>query len=182
MLRHIPACVFPYFKVPPSWSKHMLLPTTRRRRSSSFSTKRSGSIMSTRRSGHRGTASLNFWINIVCWISSVAQDPAKLLNPRCTEFTEVTGKRSSKATIRSVEGCHLSRKEMSSTPCSLAFYMKFKRWEEIGELRGTRCICKEGDLNGAPTRSDACEIGGSVAPGESSKLSSKLSRLAKRGH
>jgi hypothetical protein len=48
-------------------------------------------IDSIRRSGHRGTSCLNWWINFVMWVSSVFKAPERFLDPnvRCGE--DVTG-------------------------------------------------------------------------------------------
>lgn len=44
-----------------------------------------------RRSGHRGTSCLNWWINYVMWTSSIFQEPERFLDPEVRKGNDVTG-------------------------------------------------------------------------------------------
>lgn len=44
-----------------------------------------------RRSGHRGTSCLNWWINFVMWVCSVFEAPERFLNPSVRKGKDVTG-------------------------------------------------------------------------------------------
>ena len=44
-----------------------------------------------RRSGHRGTSCLNWWMNFVCWHCAIFEDPEKFLDPTHRYGTDVMG-------------------------------------------------------------------------------------------
>jgi len=48
-------------------------------------------INAIRRSGHRGTSCLNWWINFCMWTSSVFREPARFLDPTRRKGTDLTG-------------------------------------------------------------------------------------------
>lgn len=50
-------------------------------------------IDSIRRSGHRGTSCLNWWVNFVCWHSAISSTPEKYLDPSVRKTIDVTGRR-----------------------------------------------------------------------------------------
>lgn len=51
------------------------------------------SIDSIRRSGHRGTSCLNWWINFVMWVSAIYKAPERYLDPKVRWGEDVTGTR-----------------------------------------------------------------------------------------
>jgi hypothetical protein len=44
-----------------------------------------------RRSGHRGTSCLNWWINFTMWVTSVFRDPQRFLDPTIRKGIDLTG-------------------------------------------------------------------------------------------
>jgi hypothetical protein len=48
-------------------------------------------INAIRRSGHRGTSCLNWWMNFVCWHCAIFEDPELFLDPSHRYGTDVTG-------------------------------------------------------------------------------------------
>jgi hypothetical protein len=48
-------------------------------------------IDSIRRSGHRGTSCLNWWVNFVCWHCAIFEDPEEFLDPTHRYGKDVTG-------------------------------------------------------------------------------------------
>lgn len=52
---------------------------------------RKETINAIRRSGHRGTSCLNWWINFVCWHCAIFEDPELFLDPEHRWGTDVTG-------------------------------------------------------------------------------------------
>ncbi len=48
-------------------------------------------INAIRRSGHRGTSCLNWWMNFVCWHSAIFEDPELFLDPAHRYGRDVTG-------------------------------------------------------------------------------------------
>jgi len=50
-------------------------------------------IVNIRRSGHRGTSCLNFWVNFVMWACSVSSTPEMYLDEKVRWTTDVTGTR-----------------------------------------------------------------------------------------
>ena len=73
ILKHIAECVFPYFVVPPQWNEAHLIANDKKRLRLVWRqhiSKWVWEIMAQRRSGHRGTSTLNRWLNFVCRINS----------------------------------------------------------------------------------------------------------------
>jgi len=48
-------------------------------------------IAAIRRSGHRGTSTLNWWMNFTCWHCAIFEDPEAFLNPDVKWGTDVCG-------------------------------------------------------------------------------------------
>jgi hypothetical protein len=48
-------------------------------------------IPAIRRSGHRGTSVLNYWVNYVMWVCAVFDSPSRFLDPKARVGTDVSG-------------------------------------------------------------------------------------------
>lgn len=94
VLYHIMEILVDYGVVPDSWAQEHSKANEKEQLKLFFKNKFETlriTIDSIRRSGHRGTSCLNWWINFVMWVSSVFKAPERFLDPnvRCGE--DVTG-------------------------------------------------------------------------------------------
>lgn len=162
ILEHIASVLFPYFKVPPEWSEKHLEANKKPTIKLVYRDKVGRyvwDILAIRRSGHRGTSSLNFWVNLVCWVCSIAKEPWTLLDPKRTTFIDVEGnKRWWKGVFEGDDSlCRVAPKVLPGS----SFHELFIRfWDRAGhnmklvfvenraEFCGTHYHCKDGDLIG----------------------------------
>ena len=90
--------IFPYFVIPPQWSEAHT--SANQSKTIKIVWKKYlcryvwavWEILAIRRSGHRGTSILIFWLNLVCWLCAVTNEPVKLLNPTVNSFIDITGR------------------------------------------------------------------------------------------
>lgn len=93
-LKHILQVLVPYGVVPEQWHReHVAL--CEKRELKIFFTKKLDKmkckIDAIRRSGHRGTSCLNWWINFVNWSCSIFKQPERFLDPKIRNGLDETG-------------------------------------------------------------------------------------------
>lgn len=96
VLKHISWHLSQYTMVPPQWEKEHASANQRETFCLIFKEKLMTyfiHLKAIRRSGHRGTSCLNWWVNFVMWICSIARDPVVLLNQNCDWCVGVDGRK-----------------------------------------------------------------------------------------
>lgn len=96
VLRHIMEIVIEYGVVPEAWhqqhTKACELKTLKLFYQDAYDKVRI-KIDAIRRSGHRGTSVLNWWINFVMWVCSIFTEPWRFLDPTFRTGVDVTGQK-----------------------------------------------------------------------------------------
>ena len=96
VLRHIAMHLMEYYLVPPQWEQEHTKTNTADRCNLVFRDKLMTyfvELKGIRRSGHRGTSCLNWWVNFVLWSASVSINPWVLLYPKQDFCKGIDGKR-----------------------------------------------------------------------------------------
>lgn len=94
ILRHIASCLSEHYIQPQSWEEaHCKLNEKAKLKLffSKFEETFRVTIDAIRRSGHRGTSVLNWWINFVMWMCSVFAEPERFLDPETRWGVDVGG-------------------------------------------------------------------------------------------
>lgn len=94
ILRHIFEVLSEFGVIPECWMEEHSLACEQKRLRLFFSNKFetiSVTIDAIRRSGHRGTSCLNWWINFVMWVSSVFKEPERFLDPDVRKGEDLVG-------------------------------------------------------------------------------------------
>jgi hypothetical protein len=94
ILRHIMEVIIEYGVVPEQWHREHMACCEKKELRLFFKKKADKiriKIDAIRRSGHRGTSCLNWWINFVCWTCSIFKEPAKFLEPQIRKGLDETG-------------------------------------------------------------------------------------------
>ncbi|APG78091.1 RNA-dependent RNA polymerase [Beihai weivirus-like virus 2] len=94
VITHIGACLAQTGLVPETWIKaHEKIneKATYNLYYKKFAEVLKKEIPAIRRSGHRGTSVLNWWINFVMWICSVFEEPERFLDPKVRAGKDVAG-------------------------------------------------------------------------------------------
>lgn len=95
VLRHITTVLCNFGVIPSTWMEEHQRACEKKTLRLFFSNKfetMSTSIDAIRRSGHRGTSCLNWWINFVLWVSSVFKEPERFLDVAVRNGTDLTGR------------------------------------------------------------------------------------------
>jgi len=95
VLRHIAQVLIPYGVVPEQWHEEHLKCNEKKSLKLFFDGKMDKmrmTIDAIRRSGHRGTSCLNWWMNFVNWACSIFKEPEKFLDPTARKATDETGR------------------------------------------------------------------------------------------
>ena len=95
VLRHISTHLLEYYMVPPQWEKEHSQMNTVDRYNLDFKDKLMTyfiQLKAIRQSGHRGTSSLNWWVNLVMWCCSISSNPWVLLFERQDSCKGIDGK------------------------------------------------------------------------------------------
>lgn len=94
VLWHICEILCEYGVIPSSWMEEHSQACDKKKLKLFFENKfetMSVTIDAIRRSGHRGTSSLNWWMNFVMWTCSVFKVPARFLDPEIRRGEDLTG-------------------------------------------------------------------------------------------
>ncbi len=94
ILRHIFEVLSEYGVIPSAWMEEHSLACEQKKLRLFFSNKfeqMSVTIDAIRRSGHRGTSCLNWWINFVMWTCSVFKQPERFLDPSVRRGEDLVG-------------------------------------------------------------------------------------------
>lgn len=95
ILKHIMQVLAEFGVVPESWMEEHQRACEQQKLKLFFSNKfekMTVTIDAIRRSGHRGTSCLNWWINYVMWVSSVFREPKRFLDPTVRKGIDLTGR------------------------------------------------------------------------------------------
>lgn len=94
VLKHIMKVLVEYGIIPQGWMEEHQAACEQKKLRLFFSNKfekLSVEIDAIRRSGHRGTSCLNWWINFVLWVCSVFEEPERFLDPLVRVGKDLTG-------------------------------------------------------------------------------------------
>jgi len=100
ILRHIMEVLVQYGVVPEQWHKEHLAMNEKTKFKTFFTSKWKGDgkgqsmvlkFDAIRRSGHRGTSCLNWWINFVLWVAGIFECPEEFLNPNKRNGKDLEG-------------------------------------------------------------------------------------------
>jgi hypothetical protein len=94
ILRHIMEVLITYGIVPESWHQAHTKACEAKELKLFYKDKYDTiriTIDAIRRSGHRGTSCLNWWINFVMWVTSIFPEPERFLDPKIRSGVDVTG-------------------------------------------------------------------------------------------
>lgn len=94
VLRHIMQVLVPYGVVPEQWHEEHLQCNEKKKLKLFFQKKMDKmrmTIDAIRRSGHRGTSCLNWWMNFVNWTCSIFKQPERFLDPSVRNSEDETG-------------------------------------------------------------------------------------------
>jgi len=94
VLRHIFEILADYGVLPSTWMEEHSLACEQKKLRLFFTNKfetMSVTIDAIRRSGHRGTSCLNWWMNFVLWVSSVFKEPERFLDVNVKKGEDLTG-------------------------------------------------------------------------------------------
>lgn len=95
VLRHIAETMVAKATCPPTWHEEHLEACSKKTLKLFFKKRNEElrlEIGAIRRSGHRGTSCLNWWVNFAMWTSSIFKRPQLFLNPRRRKAEDVLGK------------------------------------------------------------------------------------------
>jgi len=95
VLKHIMQVLIPYGVVPQQWHEEHLKCCEKKELKLFFQKKMDKMRMkidAIRRSGHRGTSCLNWWMNFVNWTCSIFKEPERFLDPSVRKGIDETGK------------------------------------------------------------------------------------------
>ncbi|APG78083.1 RNA-dependent RNA polymerase [Wenzhou weivirus-like virus 1] len=110
-----------------------------------------------RRSGHRGTSCLNWWINFTMWVSSIFKEPERFLDPDVRKGTDLTEKeRWWNGTFEGDDSLctmcppMLKDDKMSDIFCQFwsdaGFNMKIVYCDRRATFTGWHLVCENGEL------------------------------------
>lgn len=94
VLRRIFEILAEYGVIPSTWMEEHSKACEQKKLRLFFSNKfesMSATIDAIRRSGHRGTSCLNWWVNFVMWVCSVFKEPARFLDVNVRKGVDLTG-------------------------------------------------------------------------------------------
>jgi len=94
VLRHIMQVLTPFGVVPQQWHEEHLRCNEKKKLKLFFQNKTDKIKMlvnAIRRSGHRGTSCLNWWVNFVNWVCSIFKQPERFLDPKVRRGEDETG-------------------------------------------------------------------------------------------
>ena len=161
IVEHITGILARYCIVPESWLKaHM--DSMKAAKLKIFLKKGLGAdgrtrvIDSIRRSGHRGTSCLNYWVNHTLWYCCLYQTPEKFLNPKAKRATDMWGEQ--RTTVSAFEGddsllqtsppVKKREKDIEAFWTRHGFHMKLVYAQTRATFTGWNFEVKDGELTG----------------------------------